>query len=212
MTAPDGATRRTIEFETEDGAELIGDLTVPPSPTAAAIVCHPHPQYGGTRHDAVVGAVARALVDASIATLCFDFRHRFDEGVGERLDALAALDAAAEEVPGVPLVAAGYSFGAMIVAMLDDPRPIANVLVAPPLGTMGVPEPPEVPTLVLVPAHDPFAPPAVAEPIVARWGAAGADVELRVVEATDHFLQGRLAVVGEHAASWLAGLLHPHRD
>lgn len=212
MTAPDGAARRTIDFETTDGAELIGDLTVPPSPIAAAVVCHPHPQYGGTRHDAVVGAVARALLDASVATLCFDFRHRFDEGIGERLDALAALDAVTEEVPGVPLVAAGYSFGAMIVAMLDDPRPVANVLVAPPLGTMGVPDPPAVPTLVLVPAHDQFAPPSVAEPIVTRWQATGADVELRVVESTDHFLQGRLAAVGEHAASWIVGILEPRGD
>ncbi len=208
MSKPAAGRRSTaLEFEAADGAELIGDLDVPTGAVGAAIVCHPHPQYGGNRHDAVVGAVADALRQVSIATLRFDFRRRFDDGVGERLDALAALDSLAEEVPSVPLLAAGYSFGAMITAALADPRVTAQVLVAPPFGAMGEPAPPPIPTLVLVAAHDQFAPPATVEPIIERWRQAGSDVDMRVIDSADHFLHGRIAAVADHAATWLASHL-----
>ena len=94
-------TVRLVEFETSDGIELVGDLAVPARPIAAAIVCHPHPQYGGNRFNNVVSAVFAALPESGIATLRFDFRQTFDHGVGERLDAVAALDALGDEVPDV---------------------------------------------------------------------------------------------------------------
>ncbi|NIR39517.1 MAG: alpha/beta hydrolase, partial [Actinobacteria bacterium] len=50
------------------------DLLTPPDPTGTAVVAHPHPLYGGTRHDLVVAALCRGLVDAGRRVLRFDFR------------------------------------------------------------------------------------------------------------------------------------------
>jgi hypothetical protein len=47
MSEPPAITRHTLEFPSLDGHHLVGDLAVPSSVIAAAVVCHPHPQYGG---------------------------------------------------------------------------------------------------------------------------------------------------------------------
>ncbi len=135
----------------------------------AAIICHPHPQYGGNRFNNVVTALFDALPPAGIAALRFDFRTEFSDGVGERLDAIAAIDEVAAAVPDVPIVALGYSFGAMIALGLDDARVAALGLVAPPLSMAPDVSAPAVPTLVLVAAHDQFSPPTASVPIVDAW-------------------------------------------
>ena len=222
-------TIRPVEFETADGVTLAGDLALPDGPTGklsgAAIVCHPHPQYGGNRFDHVVTALFRALPVAGVAALRFDFRRRFDDGIGERLDAAAALDQLADELIGAsagppsgdtsagppPLVAAGYSFGAMIAASLDDRRIAARILVAPPLAVMAsTTEPPgtDVPTLVLTPAHDQFSPPEATQAILDRWTAAGtAPIDHRTIEMADHFLHGATARVAADSTTWLTDRL-----
>ena len=87
-------------------------------PAHAAVVCHPHPQFGGTMHNKVVFRLAAALVEHDIPTLRFNFRGvgrstgAYDEGRGEADDVRAALDALAARYPGVPLLVAGFSFGA----------------------------------------------------------------------------------------------------
>jgi hypothetical protein len=193
-------TRRTVHFDASDGVELAGDIAVPDDPTRAAIVCHPHPQYGGNRFNNVVTALFDALPDAGIAALRFDFRADFSGGSGERLDAIAALDLLAREVPGVPLVALGYSFGALIALGLDDDRVTALGLVAPPLAMAPDVDAPRVRTLVLTPAHDQFSPPAATEPIVAGW----ASCEHRMIEMADHSLVGHTRNVAELVTAWLS--------
>ena len=170
----------------------------------AAIICHPHPQYGGNRFNNVVTALFSALPPADVAALRFDFRAEFSGGAGERLDALAAIDDVAAAVPGVPIVALGYSFGAIIALGLDDARVTALGLVAPPLAMTPDVTPPTVPTLVLVPAHDQFSPPSATEPIIADWRSrTSAPVDLEVVEMADHFLAGRTAYVAESTTTWI---------
>jgi alpha/beta superfamily hydrolase len=193
-------TRRTVHFEASDGVELVGDIAVPDAPASAAIVCHPHPQYGGNRFNNVVTALFDALPDAGVAALRFDFRARFSGGPGERLDAVGALDELAAAVPGVPLVAVGYSFGALVALGLDDDRVTALGLVAPPLAMMPEPRAPGVRTLVLTPAHDQFSPPEATEPIVAGWPAC----EHRVVEMADHSLVGHTRNVADVVTAWLS--------
>ena len=84
----------------------------------AAVVCHPHPAHSGTMHNKVVFRAARALGEAGLATLRFNFRGvgqsegAYDEGRGERDDVRAAIDWLAEQHPGAELVVAGFSFGA----------------------------------------------------------------------------------------------------
>src|SRR5260370_15921244 len=74
-------------------------------PRMAALVCHPHPQFGGTMHTKVVFRVAQTLGELGMPVLRFNFRGvgrstgRFDEGRGEAEDVRAALDALSERFP-----------------------------------------------------------------------------------------------------------------
>jgi uncharacterized protein len=204
MSESPAITRHTLEFASLDGHHLVGDLAVPRSVIAAAVVCHPHPQYGGNRFDNVVTALYDRLPDSGIATLRFDFRAVFGDGVGERLDALAALDVLSGAVDDVPIALVGYSFGAWVALGLDDERVAAVVAIAPPLAAMSPVPIPTVPTLVITPAHDQFSPPSATESIVADWRSrSAAPVDLQVVEMADHFLAGRTAAVAQSTTTWI---------
>ncbi len=86
----------------------------------AALVCHPHPQFGGTMHTKVVFRVAQALGELGMPVLRFNFRGvgrstgHFDDGRGEAVDVRLALDALSARFPGIPLCLAGFSFGAWV--------------------------------------------------------------------------------------------------
>jgi alpha/beta superfamily hydrolase len=98
----------------------------------AAVLCHPHPLYQGTMHNKVVYQAAKALDSLGIPVLRFNFRGvgasegNYDHGRGEEDDVRAALDYLAAEFPGVPLLAAGFSFGAWVGLRVGclDPRVI----------------------------------------------------------------------------------------
>ncbi len=86
----------------------------------SAVVCHPHPAQGGTMHNKVAHTLARAFVRLEFAALRFNFRGtgksegEYDEGHGELLDAVAAVQWMRDNNPGLPLWLAGFSFGAAI--------------------------------------------------------------------------------------------------
>ena len=90
------------------------------APPMAALVCHPHPQFGGTMHNKVVFRVAQALGELGLPVLRFNFRGvgrstgTYGEGRGERDDVRAALDTLAGRYPDLPLCLAGFSFGAWV--------------------------------------------------------------------------------------------------
>ena len=95
----------------------------------AAVLSHPHPQFGGTMHNKVVFRAAKAFERLGYPSLRFNFRGvgrsrgTFDEGAGEAEDVKAALDWMAGEHPGLALVHCGFSFGNAIgtpVAAADD--------------------------------------------------------------------------------------------
>lgn len=94
------------------------------APRAAAVVCHPHPLHGGTMRNNVVHRTARGLHDAGLTVLRFNFRgvggsEGVHDGQGaEEEDLAAALTFLAERAPGVPLWAAGFSFGSRTVVGL----------------------------------------------------------------------------------------------
>src|SRR5580658_791849 len=93
-------------------------------PRAAALVCHPHPQHGGTMHNKVVYRIARGLRRAGAAVLRFNYRGVslsegvYDRGEGELEDAGVALSYLRERYPDLPFTLAGFSFGSRIALRL----------------------------------------------------------------------------------------------
>jgi alpha/beta superfamily hydrolase len=89
-------------------------------PQMAAVLCHPHPLFGGTMHNKVVYQAAKSLDALGVAVLRFNFRGAglsagvHDRGLGERDDVGSAIDFLAGEFPGVPLLLAGFSFGSWV--------------------------------------------------------------------------------------------------
>ncbi len=190
----------SIQLSTSDGHRLAADIAMPNgTPLGGVAVCHPHPAYGGNRFNNVVEALFTALPAAGFATLRFDFRAGGGDGIGERLDVAAALDALAERI-ATPLALAGYSFGAAVALATDDDRITAIAAVAPPLSMMSV-RTPSVATLVLTPQHDQFCHPHAAQAIVDSW----INCEFDTIESTDHFLIGHTAGVAERVTTWLTG-------
>jgi alpha/beta superfamily hydrolase len=121
---------------------LEGDLSAPARCTRGAVVCHPHPQYGGDMDNPVVRAVAAALEETGCVTLRFNFRGvggsagSYAGGVGELDDAHAAVRALMEQTAVPAITLAGYSFGAMIGLQAGAVMPEVDrlVAVAPPLA------------------------------------------------------------------------------
>jgi alpha/beta superfamily hydrolase len=109
--------------------QLEAILREPAAPVAAAVVCHPHPLGGGTMNNNVVYRLARALVDANVAVLRFNFRGvgastgRHDGGPGEEDDAMAALGVMEQRHPSLPLWMAGFSFGARVGLTVGEREP-----------------------------------------------------------------------------------------
>lgn len=91
-----------------------------PGAVRAAVVCHPHPQAGGTMNNNVVYRVAKALEERGSHVLRFNFRGvgrstgSYGEGVAEAEDVRAGLDFMSARYPGLPLWLAGFSFGARV--------------------------------------------------------------------------------------------------
>ena len=133
MTAPHET--RTL-FVNGPAGRLEATLWTPAEPAAhgaprfAAVVCHPHPLFGGTMHNKVVYQAAKSLAGLGLPVLRFNFRGAglsegaHDRGRGEVQDVQAALDFLAGEFPATPLLLAGFSFGSWVGlrAGCADPR------------------------------------------------------------------------------------------
>lgn len=125
-------------------------FTVPEGapPRALALICHPHPQFGGTMDNKVVQTLAKAFAELGCATMRFNFRGVnnsagvFDDGMGETEDAAAALEwAKAQLQPSTPLIAAGFSFGCFVqTLLLPRSQPQQLVLIGPAVNRFKIPE------------------------------------------------------------------------
>ena len=120
---------------------LIESPPAPVSPRAAVVFAHPHPQQGGTMHTKTVYQAAKGLARAGCVVLRFNFRGVgtsagvFGEGLGEMDDFRAGVDFLAGQYPGMPIWAAGFSFGAWVAleSGAQDPRVSALIGIAPPV-------------------------------------------------------------------------------
>jgi alpha/beta superfamily hydrolase len=106
-----------------------------------AIICHPHPQHGGTMHNKVVTMLERSLRESGLATVVFNFRGvgasqgSYDDGRGETEDLIAVAGWAQRTRPGDVLWLAGFSFGAYVAARAAPQLPVRQMIsVAPPVS------------------------------------------------------------------------------
>ena len=163
-----------------------------------AVVCHPHPLYGGTMDNKVVTTVARALQDAGMPTLRFNFRGVgasagvFDRGVGETADADAVASWGAQRWPGRTMVLAGFSFGAYVALRLAQrrvPRHLITVAPAISLFDVSAMAVPPCPWLVVQGDAD-----EVVDPVaVLNWvNGLHPKPRLVVLNGVGHFFHGRL--------------------
>jgi len=111
-------------------------LLQPHQPIAAALVCHPHPEHGGTMHNHLTYRIAQAFKNGNAAALRFNFRGVgrstgiYDEGRGELEDAKAAFAFLSEHFPGLSLYAAGFSFGCRVALQLTSQEPAVKAVLA----------------------------------------------------------------------------------
>ncbi len=126
-------------FSVPGPPSLAGLARIPEGATDAVLLCHPHPQMGGTMHNAVVAAIARELAGRpGVGYARFDFRGvgdsegSYDGARGEVDDAAHVLAHLAMRAPGARLAIVGYSFGSAIAHRLTQRAPVhAAVLLCP---------------------------------------------------------------------------------
>jgi alpha/beta superfamily hydrolase len=187
-----------LTLHTADALALEAELRVPDEPWAAAVLAHPHPRHGGNMRSIVPGALFDALPAEGVACLRFNFRGigrsegEFGDGLYERADIVAALDALHPIVEGLPLIVAGWSFGADTALAVGDERLAGWCAIAPPLRIVKVEQMVAAhdprPKLLVVPEHDQYRSPDSAREVVAGW----VNTRIEVVPGSDHFFIGRI--------------------
>lgn len=147
----------------------------------------------------VVEAMVDVLVAAGHVTLRFDFRGvrqsegTHGKGLTERNDVLAAIDLVETYAPGLPTIAAGYSFGAVMALSASRPSVMRWIAVAPPAAMLhkelaAATDPGR--KLIVVPEHDQYSTVAATTSTTAGWPA----TNVTPLAMADHFMNGRLVV------------------
>ena len=204
MTGAPGAGGRgyragVLRLRGDDGVEVEADLHVAKEAWAGVVVCHPHPDFGGDRHNIVVDRIFHTVAEAGATVVRFDFR----SGDGRDRDVVAAVEKVAGGLePGRPVWLVGYSFGADIALGVGDPRVAGWVAVAPPLRFGATPAPAggdPRPVLILAAEHDQFTSPDHLREATAGWP----DATVTLIESADHFLSGAANRVADAVLGWL---------
>jgi alpha/beta superfamily hydrolase len=179
-------------------------------PQLAAVVCHPHPLFGGTMHNKVVYQAAKSLDALGIPVLRFNFRGAglsagaHDRGQGEQGDVRAALDFLHDEFPGVPLLLAGFSFGSVVGLRVgcEDPRVSHLIGLGIPVNSSDFSflNQCNKPKLFVHGSNDKFGAAETVKTLVASWSG---DNRLVVVDEADHFFAGKLDQLDRAISTWL---------
>ena len=204
----------TERIITADGISLEAVVDRTPDATGCIVVCHPHPEHGGTMRHPMLVAIVREANRRGLDAVRFNFRGvgrsegRWSGGTGEIEDVAAAAGHAGSNHPGLPHVLAGWSFGAHTAlrwqARADDARPYAGI--APPVSLTGdsdLPAPVALPParrLFVVGDRDQF---TSAADLCTYAQAAGAACE--VLAGSDHFFAFRETQVADLLIAHFAG-------
>ena len=210
----------TIFFTSGDGLSLEGRIAVPDDgpPRGGAILCHPHPQYGGSMSSKLIPSLQRAIVGGGWAALRFNFRGvgrsegSFDGGAGEVQDVRGALERI-RAVTAEPTAVIGWSFGAMVAlnAVAADPAVASFVAIGPPVraafqGTFELPNIAgldrwKARSLFVCGTEDPFCRPEDLRALAGQVPSA----EVRIVDGADHFFGDHLDELGSVVTTFIEG-------
>lgn len=217
-----------VRFSTADGVSLEGEIREADGrERGTAVLCHPHPEHGGSKDHPILWAIRNDLAALrGLTVLVFNFRGvlgsegTYGGGEAELADVAAATARVREESEG-PTVLVGWSFGAWIALRhaLVDPRIGALVLVAFPIGSkatsskrplpeLGDLERLSLPTLLAAGDDDPICPVEG----MRNLGGWIPRAETLVVEGTDHFFGRRERELASSIGEWLEGVLSAGRE
>lgn len=173
-------------------------------PRLAALVCHPHPLYGGTMYNKVVYRLARGLRRAGMVVLRINFRgvgrSEGEHGhlAGEIEDARSALEFLVARYPELPFALAGFSFGSRVITSLGCALGSPKFLMAAGFptryGAAGYLESCPVPKIFLQSTNDQFGPRPEFEELYARFAE---PKRLIWIDSADHFFAGALEELEE---------------
>ncbi len=186
-------------------------------PPLAALVCHPHPLFGGTMHNKVVYQTAKTLHRLGLPVLRFNFRGTglsegsHDAGRGEHGDVLAALNFLAAEFPDVPLLLAGFSFGSWVGLRVGcgDARVTELIGLGLPVSDLGDAKCAYLdscakPKLLVSGEFDAHGPPGILQAMVANFPAPALEnTQVAIISGADHFFAGHLPELDQVIESWL---------
>ena len=203
LPGPAGPLQALIETPVIDGPG--------PEPVSAfAVVCHPHPLYGGSLDNKVVYTVARTLEQLGAPAIRFNFRGvgasagSYDEGRGEAADALAVIAYGRRRWPDAALWLAGFSFGgAVAVRAAGEAGPQRLIAVAPGITTITVTDaaPPACPWLIVHGDLDEVVP---LEAVRAWADTLSPAPQMRVLPGASHFFHGRLNELRDVVLAFMA--------
>ncbi len=211
LRGPAGHLEALLNLPTEHYGPLAHD------PPASVLLCHPHPLYGGTLHNKVVYHAMKALVALGLPVLRFNFRGAgasdgvHDGGSGEQDDARAGLAWLHAEF-GLPILSAGFSFGASMAlhAGSADPRVSALISLGTPVRaadrvySYGFLAGCIKPKLFLSGTEDEFGPVPELEAALAR---VPDPKRIAWVPGAEHFFSGHLPAMQGILAEWARTLL-----
>jgi uncharacterized protein len=179
-------------------------------PKFVAVVCHPHPLYGGTMHNKVVYQSAKTLHLHGATVLRFNFRGVeqsegvHDGGIGEQDDVRAAIEYLATEFPRSPILLAGFSFGSFVGLRVgcDHARVTRLIGLGLPVNHVDASylRACEKPKLLIQGANDPYASRANLE---ALFVLLPGSKRLVFIDDADHFFTGHLDATSAAIATWL---------
>ncbi len=192
IAGPAGDLQALIETPQDGAGEAAAAVR------AFAVVCHPHPLYGGTMDNKVVYTIARAFQQCGAPAIRFNYRGvgssagSYDEGRGETADALSVIRYGAQRWPHAALWLGGFSFGgAVAVRAAAQCAPQRVVLVAPAVGRVDISDaaPPAAPWLIVQGDADDLVPARQ----VLEWAAAlNPPPTVTLLPGAGHFFHGRI--------------------
>lgn len=215
---PQSFPRQASRFELAGPAGALEVASTWPSAArhaGVAVICHPHPLYGGTMDNKVVTTLEKTYGDLGLPTLRFNFRGVgrsagvHDHANGEREDLATVVAFARAALPDCALWLAGFSFGSFVAAASAARLQPAHLLgIAPPVSSWPfaqLPMPP-CPWLVVQGEQDEVVPPQD----VYDWIAAMPDPPTLIrMPGTSHFFHGQLMPLRQLLDHALRPLLPP---